>query len=63
MTLLELVDEVYERTHADKVEIWSRAKLAWPRLEEFTETQCALLVRALRGASPRSPLAAPLKRV
>jgi hypothetical protein len=63
MTLLELVEEVYEKTHVDRLEIFSRATSAWPRLEKFTPTQCALLVRALRGAAPRSPLAAPLKRV
>ena len=63
MSLLELVDEVYERTHEDKVEIWSRARTAWPTVENFSETQCALLVRALRGATPRLPLAVPVRLI
>ena len=62
MTLLELVDEVFEKTHVDRVEIYSKVQAAWPDGRAyFTPTQCALLERALRGATPPSPLSAPLK--
>ena len=29
MTLLELVDEVFEKTHVDRVEIFSQVRAAW----------------------------------
>ena len=51
MTLLELVDEVFEKTHVDRVEIFSQVRAAWGKdRPEYTATQCALLVRALSGA-------------
>ena len=50
MTLLELIDEVFEKTHVDRVEIFSRVTTAWPDgRDHFTGTQCALVVRALSG--------------
>ena len=54
MTLLELIDEVYERTHVDRVEIFSRARAAWPGAVEFKPVQMRLLERALSGATPAS---------
>ena len=50
MTLFDLVDEVFEKTHVDRAEILERALKAWPRVQDFTITQCRLLERALKGA-------------
>jgi hypothetical protein len=57
VTLAELIEEVYEKTHVDRLKIYSRATSAWPGRDFFTPTQCALLVRALRGATPSLPAA------
>jgi hypothetical protein len=61
MTLIELIEEVHEKTHVDRVEIFSRATSAWPGKDFFTPTQCNLLVRSLRGTTPS--LASSLGRV
>ena len=64
MTLLELIDEVFEKTHVDRVEIYSRVQAAWPDgRANFTETQCALLARVLGGATPSPVRCAPLRRL
>jgi hypothetical protein len=64
MTLLELVDEVYEKTHVDRLEIFSRVRSAWGvDSKKYTATQCALVVRALGGATPPPAQCAPLHRL
>jgi hypothetical protein len=61
MTLFELIDEVFEKTHVDREEILSRVRAAWPgRVNGFTPTQCALMVRALSAATPTPVRPAPL---
>lgn len=63
MTLLELIDEVYEKTHVDRVEIFSQVTAAWPDgRDHFTDTQCALVVRALGGATQPPVRCAALRR-
>ena len=57
MTMLEMVDEVYERTHVDRVEIFSRARAAWPGAVEFKPCRCvywnglSAVLRPLLGRS------------
>lgn len=48
MTLLELIEEVYEKTHVDRVEILSIVQESWgEKRESYSATQAALVVRAL----------------
>ena len=64
MTLVELIDEVWEKTHVDRVEIFSRVRQAWPDGKDyFTATQCALVTRALGGATPPPVRCAALRRM
>ncbi len=64
MTLLELVDEVFEKTHVDRVEILAQVQEAWPDgRDHFTPTQCALVVRALGGGTPPPARCAALRRL
>ena len=64
MTLVELVNEVWEKTHVDRVEIFSRVEAAWGvERPVYTGTQCALLVRALGGATPPTVRCVPLRRL
>jgi len=48
VTLLDLVDEVYERTHLAKLEILDIARRNWPGLADFKPTQAALLVHLIQ---------------
>ena len=64
MTLSELIDEVQEHTHAGEIEIACVVLEAWPDgRDHFTETQCALVERALRGASASPKSTSPLRRL
>ena len=64
MTLLELIEEVFEKTHVDRVEILSRVEEAWPDgRAQYTQTQCALVERALSWATPAPVRCAPLRRL
>ncbi len=51
MTLIDLVEEVFEKTHVDRAEILERAVQAWPRVKEFSTTQCRLLERAVQRSA------------
>ena len=44
MTLPEMVDEVYEKTHVPMIEVLSLIEDNWPGHDTFTPTQCNLLV-------------------
>jgi len=48
MTLLEVIQEVQEKTHLGELEILDRVKRAWPNRQQFTPTQAALVVRAIQ---------------
>lgn len=62
MTLIELIDEVWEKTHVDRVEILLRVEEAWPEGRSyFTGTQCALVVRAVGMATPSPKRCAALR--
>jgi hypothetical protein len=62
MTLLDLVDEVFEKTHVDRAEILAQVQEAWPDgRDHFTPTQCALVERALSTATPPPVRPAPLR--
>ena len=64
MTLLELVEEVHEKTHAPQIEIFSIVRAAWPDgRDQFTETQCALVARALSGGGASPECISPLRRL
>jgi len=64
MTLLDLIDEVFEKTHVDREEILSQVREAWPDgRDHFTETQCALVERALRLATASPECISPLRRL
>ena len=64
MTLLELIEEVHEKTHVDRVEIFSQVRLAWgEERPKYTATQCALLVRALDWSTASPKCVSPLRRV
>lgn len=56
MTLVELVQEVHEKTHLPMEEILDLVQNSWPGKHEFTPTQCALVVnhinRCLIGEAP-----------
>ena len=47
MTLHDMVTEIHERTHVDKIEILSRAREAWPQTVDFKPVQARLLEKAL----------------
>jgi hypothetical protein len=64
MTLVELIEEVHEKTHVDRVKILSRMKEAWPDGRSyFTGTQCALVERSLRLATASPECISPLRRL
>ena len=44
MTLPEMIDEVYEKTHVPMIEVLNLIEANWPGRETFTPTQCNLLV-------------------
>lgn len=44
MTLPEMIDEVYEKTHVPMIEILRLVLINWPGRKTFTPTQCNLLV-------------------
>ena len=44
MTLPEMIDEVYEKTHWPMIEVLDLIEANWPGHETFTPTQCNLLV-------------------
>ena len=44
MTLPEMIDEVYEKTHVPQIEVLNLIETNWPGHETFTPTQCNLLV-------------------
>ncbi len=54
MTLLDLIDEVEERTHFGKLEILEKVREAWPLHTEFTPTQCALVVNSIQRKEGKS---------
>jgi hypothetical protein len=44
MTLPEMIDEVYEKTHVPMIEVLNLIEANWPGHQTFTPTQCNLLV-------------------
>lgn len=44
MTLLELIQEVHERTHFPELEILDLVRQSWPGKMQFTPTQARLVV-------------------
>ncbi len=53
MTLFDLVEEVQEKTRLGELEILNRVQRAWPSHQQFTPTQCALVVRAIQRGGQR----------
>ena len=47
MTLLDLVEEVQEKTHQRELEILDCVRRAWPNHTQFTETQARLMVNLI----------------
>jgi len=47
VTLLELVDSAFDRTHVERAEILERVLAAWPSTYNFKPVQCRLLEWAL----------------
>ena len=44
MTLPEMIDEVYEKTHWPMIELLRLIEANWPGTERFTMTQANLLI-------------------
>ena len=44
MTLPDMIDEVYEKTHVPQIKVLNLIETNWPGHETFTPTQCNLLV-------------------
>jgi len=44
MTLPEMIDEVYEKTHVPMIEVLNLIEANWPGHDRFTTTQANLLI-------------------
>jgi len=59
MTLLEIVQEVHERTHWPELDILETIRREWPTLIEFKPVQVRLMVNRIeRSETPQSGEAA-----
>lgn len=54
MTLPEMIDEVYEKTHVPQIEVLDLIEENWPGSQTFTPTQCNLLISLINRKEMQS---------